>query len=76
MVLFNLTFGIQRDRKNSVDFVMATSKICPFVFFKTILFTAPIKIIFSYYSIQGQCAIIMFDVTSRVTYKSVPNWYR
>jgi GTP-binding nuclear protein Ran len=28
------------------------------------------------YYIQGQCAIIMFDVTSRVTYKSVPNWYR
>ncbi len=27
-------------------------------------------------SIQGQCAIIMFDVTSRITYKSVPNWYR
>jgi GTP-binding nuclear protein Ran len=27
-------------------------------------------------SIQGQCAIIMFDVTSRITYKSVPNWHR
>jgi GTP-binding nuclear protein Ran len=27
------------------------------------------------YYIQGQCAIIMFDVTSRVTYKNVPNWY-
>merc|ERR1712046_116949 len=26
--------------------------------------------------IQGQCAIIMFDVTSRVTYKNVPNWHR
>jgi hypothetical protein len=25
------------------------------------------------YYIQGQCAIIMFDVTSRVTYKNVPN---
>ena len=24
---------------------------------------------------QGQCAIIMFDVTSRVTYKNVPNWH-
>uniref|UniRef100_A0A673KCZ5 GTP-binding nuclear protein Ran n=1 Tax=Sinocyclocheilus rhinocerous TaxID=307959 RepID=A0A673KCZ5_9TELE len=23
-----------------------------------------------------QCAIIMFDVTSRVTYKNVPNWHR
>ncbi len=28
------------------------------------------------YYIQGQCAIIMFDVTSRVTYKNVPNWFR
>ena len=28
------------------------------------------------YYIEGQCAIIMFDVTSRVTYKNVPNWHR
>lgn len=28
------------------------------------------------YYIQGECAIIMFDVTSRVTYKNVPNWHR
>jgi len=28
------------------------------------------------YYIQGKCAIIMFDVTSRVTYKSVANWHR
>ncbi|XP_038056996.1 GTP-binding nuclear protein Ran-like [Patiria miniata] len=28
------------------------------------------------YYIQGQCAIIMFDVTSRVTYKNVQNWHR
>eukprot|EP00993_Chasmostoma_nieuportense_P003460 NODE_4174_length_830_cov_589.017070_g4016_i0.p1 GENE.NODE_4174_length_830_cov_589.017070_g4016_i0~~NODE_4174_length_830_cov_589.017070_g4016_i0.p1 ORF type:complete len:215 (-),score=49.60 NODE_4174_length_830_cov_589.017070_g4016_i0:122-766(-) len=28
------------------------------------------------YYIQGNCAIIMFDVTSRTTYKNVPNWYR
>uniref|UniRef100_A0AC11CUC2 Uncharacterized protein n=1 Tax=Ovis aries TaxID=9940 RepID=A0AC11CUC2_SHEEP len=26
------------------------------------------------YYIQAQCAIMMFDVTSRVTYKNVPNW--
>ena len=26
--------------------------------------------------LQGQCAIVMFDVTSRVTYKNVPNWHR
>lgn len=28
------------------------------------------------YYIQGMCAIIMFDVTSRITYRSVPNWHR
>lgn len=28
------------------------------------------------YYIKGECAIIMFDVTSRVTYKNVPNWHR
>ena len=28
------------------------------------------------YYIMGNCAIIMFDVTSRNTYKNVPNWYR
>ncbi|CAG9760011.1 unnamed protein product [Ceutorhynchus assimilis] len=29
----------------------------------------------SYYD-QAQCAIIMFDVTARVTYKNVPNWHK
>ncbi|PRP85257.1 RAN, member RAS oncogene family-like [Planoprotostelium fungivorum] len=28
------------------------------------------------YYIQGQAAIIMFDVTARATYKNVPNWHR
>lgn len=28
------------------------------------------------YYIKGQCAIMMFDVTSRITYKNIPNWYR
>jgi GTPase SAR1 family protein len=28
------------------------------------------------YYIQGQCGFIMFDVTSRITYKNVPNWHR
>ncbi|CAO3669495.1 unnamed protein product [Rhizopus stolonifer] len=28
------------------------------------------------YYIGGQCAVIMFDVTSRITYKNVPNWHR
>ncbi len=28
------------------------------------------------YYIHGQSAIIMFDVTSRLTYKNVPTWHR
>merc|ERR1711959_185603 len=28
------------------------------------------------YYIHGECAIIMFDVTSRLTYKNVPTWHR
>ena len=28
------------------------------------------------YYIGAQCAIIMFDVTSRITYKNVPKWYK
>ncbi|DAA76625.1 GTP-binding nuclear protein GSP1/Ran [Trichophyton rubrum D6] len=28
------------------------------------------------YYINGQCGIIMFDVTSRITYKNVPSWHR
>mmetsp|Transcript_52302 Transcript_52302/g.59780 ORF Transcript_52302/g.59780 Transcript_52302/m.59780 type:complete len:224 (+) Transcript_52302:286-957(+) len=28
------------------------------------------------YYIEGQCAIVMFDVSSRVTYKNVPKWYK
>ncbi|KAI9759469.1 MAG: putative 26S proteasome regulatory subunit [Chaenotheca gracillima] len=28
------------------------------------------------YYIGGNCGIIMFDVTSRITYKNVPNWHR
>ena len=31
---------------------------------------------FAGYYIQGNCAIIMFDVTARMTYKNVPNWHR
>ena len=26
--------------------------------------------------IQAQCAVIKFDMTSRVTYKNIPNWNR
>jgi len=27
------------------------------------------------YYMKAQCAILMFDVTSRITYKTLPNWY-
>lgn len=27
-------------------------------------------------SIQANCGVIMFDVTSRITYKNVPKWYK
>ena len=29
-----------------------------------------------FHSIQGQAAIIMFDVQSRTSYKNVPHWHR
>lgn len=32
--------------------------------------------LFICFSIHGQCAIIMFDVTARLTYKNVPTWHR
>ncbi|CAB4297275.1 unnamed protein product [Prunus armeniaca] len=32
--------------------------------------------LFLIFSIHGQCAIIMFDVTARLTYKNVPTWHR
>ena len=28
------------------------------------------------YYIGGNCAVIMFDVTSRITYKNVPKWHK
>ena len=27
-------------------------------------------------AVNAQCGIIFFDVTARITYKNVPNWYR
>ena len=35
-----------------------------------------VGVIYEFVFSTGQCAIIMFDVTSRVTYKNVPNWHR
>ncbi len=31
---------------------------------------------FYFFSIGADCAIIMFDVCSRITYKNVPKWYK
>jgi len=28
------------------------------------------------YYVGAHCALIMFDVTSRITYKNVPKWYK
>ena len=36
----------------------------------------PLCVLCAGYYIQGNCAIIMFDVTARMTYKNVPNWHR
>lgn len=48
--------------------------------FKRFVFNVGISLYYFYekliYNFQGQCAIIMFDVTSRITYKNVPNWHR
>ena len=68
------TSGTLLDRRNSVDLEMdIIFKVCPAYHFES----AEKKIFFQFiFFISGQCAIIMFDVTSRVTYKNVPNWHR
>ena len=35
-----------------------------------------ISILLNKFSIGADCAIIMFDVCSRITYKNVPKWYK
>ncbi|CAA6660804.1 unnamed protein product [Spirodela intermedia] len=49
---------------------MATSKISMVYKVSMTKILAPAKFI------NGQCAIIMFDVTARLTYKNVPTWHR
>ena len=39
-------------------------------------FVMDISISYPKFSIQANCAVIMFDVTSRITYKNVPKWYK
>jgi hypothetical protein len=58
-----LTRGTQPDRRSSAGCETGTiSKVVP---------AAAIDL-----TVLGQCGIIMFDVTSRITYKNVPNWHR
>lgn len=40
------------------------------------LYALTLMLILLFCSIHGQCAIIMFDVTARLTYKNVPTWHR
>lgn len=46
--------------------------LCNIILTKLSLF----QFLFIFDSIQGNAAIIMFDVTSRMTYKNVPQWHR
>lgn len=70
-------FGILLDRRSLVGSEMViTSRyvlflVCVWVFSQAFKHHWFLCICF-----QGQCAIVMFDVTSRVTYKNVPNWHR
>jgi GTP-binding nuclear protein Ran len=58
-----LTRGTQPDRRSSAGCETGIiSKVVP---------RAAIDL-----TVPGQCGIIMFDVTSRITYKNVPNWHR
>jgi len=48
--------------------------VCVCVYVDPFLFVFNILVLIC--SIHGQCAIIMFDVTARLTYKNVPTWHR
>lgn len=60
-------FGTQPVKKNSVVSEHPSSS------FRPTSFSSGLR---DGYYIGGQCAIIMFDVTSRITYKNVPNWHK
>jgi GTPase SAR1 family protein len=89
--LFSCFFHTDRDASSAADralFFLATLgvEVHPLTFstnFGTICFNAwdtagqeKFGGLRDGYYIQGQCGIIMFDVTSRITYKNVPNWHR
>lgn len=67
-VKLSSTFGIQLVKKNSV--------VCQFHSHDRSPFIAVFLGLRDGYYIGGQCAIIMFDVTSRITYRNVPNWHK
>lgn len=62
-----------------VELILANFGIpssCSCAHFVPGFFFFPLNIEFPLCSIHGQCAIIMFDVTARLTYKNVPTWHR
>lgn len=78
------TSGTRLDRRSLADSEMAiTFKVCYMVPKEVHVHNcreAQLELCFNQYITftpsLAQCAIIMFDVTSRVTYKNVPNWHR
>ena len=62
MAKFVLIPGIPLVKRNSAVWEMDTT-------FKVLQYV-------SLWLFPGECGIIMFDVTSRITYKNVPNWHR
>jgi hypothetical protein len=82
---FGSTAGTQRGRRSSEGYATATSKCrrsANSCFRKSDIGSVVIVgvLIGEWWcacgSIHGQCAIIMFDVTARLTYKNVPTWHR
>lgn len=63
-----------RDSRASSQELGLPGSQCPHL--DSLFALAPARGVCRMSSIQGQCAIIMFDVTSRITYKNVPNWHR
>ena len=76
---FGFIAGTQLGKRNLVALGMATSKwICLLFYFIFYISSYPSIVlkVCIVCSIHGQCAIIMFDVTARLTYKNVPTWHR
>lgn len=63
-------------RKKCAYETLISEKIIFTVFYAISDLLQKFTIVFNFCSIHGQCAIIMFDVTARLTYKNVPTWHR